>query len=64
MYRDNVLRKILADVKNGHSVAVIISELREIMADMAHGYMLSQDEETKNRWLIIQEFVKVLEEAE
>ena len=63
MYRDYILKMILADVKNGHSVAVIITELRELMADMAHGYMISDDEETKERWLVIQEFVKVLEEA-
>jgi len=64
MYRDYVLKKVFADVKNGLSVSVIITELKELMTEMADSYMRSQDTNVRERWLVLQEFVKVLEEAE
>lgn len=64
MYRDYILKRVFADVKNGHSVAVILAELKEMMTDLAETYVRSQDTNVRERWLVLQEFVKVLEEAE
>lgn len=64
MYRDYVLKKVFADIKNGFSLTVIIAELKELMTSLADSYMVSQDTNVRDRWLVLQEFVKVLEEAE
>lgn len=64
MYRDWILKKIFADIKNGFSLTVIIAELKEMMTSLADNYMVSQDTNVRDKWLVLQEFVKVLEEAE